>query len=206
MRKIILAGTAILSLALAVPAYAQTSNDAAATVGGTAGAAAGGTVGFVVGGPIGAIIGGFAGAVLGAETAVSANAVKYAGEHPVERVYVDGSLDVGSKLGADVIVHEIPDEPGFGYVYANNRVYIVKRDSGEIVYSPGYLISQSDVAYVEANPVASVEYKGELLAGAQLDGAVALTVLPDDQYYSYAYLNDRPVLVDNSTRTVVWVR
>lgn len=206
MRKLILASTAILALSLAAPAYAQTTNDAAATVGGTAGAATGGAVGFVVGGPIGAIIGGFAGAVIGAETAVSINSVKYAGEHPVDRVFIEGNLDVGTRIGANVVIHEIPDDPGFGYIYANNRVYIVDRATGEIVYSPGYLISEEAVAYVEANPSASVVYNGELVAGAQLDGSVTLSALPNDQFYSYAYLNDRPVLVDNATRTVVWIR
>ena len=64
MRKLILAGAAILSLSAAIPAYAQ-DTDAAAGAGAAVGATSGATLGFIFGGPVGAIIGGFSGAIIG---------------------------------------------------------------------------------------------------------------------------------------------
>jgi hypothetical protein len=29
--------------------------------------------------------------------------------------------------------------------------------------------------------------------------------VPDDEQYSYVYVNDKPVLIDSKTDTVVWV-
>src|SRR5690606_11966609 len=90
MHKLILAGAAVLALSAALPAAAQ-DNDAAAGAGAAVGATTGGTIGFLRGGPVGAIIGGFSGAVIGGS--VSDAAVSYAGNHPVEQVYLDTDLD-----------------------------------------------------------------------------------------------------------------
>ena len=122
MRKLILAGAALLSLSTALPAFAQ-DNDAAAGAGAAVGATTGGTIGFLIGGPIGAIIGGFSGAVIGG--GVSDAAIAYAGNHPVEQVYLDTDLDVGVKVSSDVELHPIEGDDDLSYFYANGRVWIV---------------------------------------------------------------------------------
>jgi outer membrane lipoprotein SlyB len=206
MRKLLMLGVAVISLGAAAPAIAQSNNDAEATVGATAGGAAGGTLGFLIGGPIGAIVGGFAGAVIGGEAAVSPEAVRYAGENPVEPVYLETDIDVGYQVGNEITVHPIEGDDKFGYFYANNRVYIVDRETLTVVQSPGFLIPQDAVAYVESNPSTSVEFDGELAAGVTLDSNIEIASIPDYPDYGYVYVQDRPALVDLDSRTVVWVR
>lgn len=206
MRKLLLIGVALASLGAAAPALAQSSQTTEAAAGATVGGATGGTIGFLLGGPIGAIVGGWAGAVIGGEAAVSDASVRYAGEHPVDVVYLDTDLSVGARIGDDVVIHPIEGDDQYGYIYANNRVYIVDLASHEIVQSPGYLIPNDAVAYVESNPTASISVDGDIGPGFQLDANVALADIPDTRVYQYAYINDRPVLVDAGTRTVVWVR
>lgn len=205
MRKLLLIGVALASLGTAMPAFAQ-SNDSKAVVGATAGGATGGTIGFLLGGPVGAIVGGWAGAVIGGEAAVSDASIKFAGENPVDVVYLDSDLTVGAKIGDDVTIHPIEGDDKFGYIYANNRVYIVDLETRAVVQSPGYLIPNETVAFVEANPTASITVEGEIAPGFELGADVALVDIPENRTYKYVYINDRPVLVDASTHTVVWVR
>lgn len=209
MKKLLTSSLAVIALA-AGPAFAQISEspqtDDDALLGGSAGAAAGGTVGFVLGGPIGAIVGGFTGAVLGAEAAVPEQTIVYAGNNPVEPVYLDTQLEVGAAVPETVTVYEVEPTPEYGYFYANNRVYIVDNNSREIVYSPGFTIPQDAVSYVEANPTTSVEISGDLAPGAQIDGTVEISTVPDYPRYGYVYVDDRPALVDRDTRTIVWIR
>ena len=206
MRKLLLLGVALASLGAASPVLAQSSQTGNAVAGASVGGATGGTIGFLLGGPVGAIVGGWAGAVIGGEAAVSDASVRYAGEHPVDVVYLDSDLSVGAKLGADVKVYPIEGDDQYGYIYANNRVYIVDLASNEVVQSPGYLIPNETVTYVESNPTASISVDGDIGPGFKLDADVALADIPDSRTYKYAYINDRPVLVDSSSHTVVWVR
>jgi hypothetical protein len=201
MRKLLLAGVAVLALGAAAPAIAQDSN--AAGAGAAAGATAGGTLGFIFGGPIGAIIGGFSGAVIG--SGVADATITYAGNHPVDVVYVDDNLDVGYKVSGSLKVYPIEGDDAHGYFYANNRVWIVDLGTGEIVASPGFVVSEKAVAFVKANPTTSITFSGNLAAGAQIGGDVTLTDVPDVTGYGYVYLNDRPALVDTRTHVVVWV-
>ncbi len=196
MRKSLIIGAALFSLAAAMPAYA-------AGVGATTGAASGATLGFVLGGPLGAVIGGFSGAAIGSGTEDAA--VTFAGTHPVEQVYVDGDLSVGYKVGSRIKVHAIDGDDARGYFYANNRVWIVDRSSGAIVASPGFVVSQNDVTYVKKHPTASIRISGKVAPGVVLDSDVALTDIPDAHGYSYVYVDNRPALVDASSRTVIWV-
>lgn len=209
MKTLLMAAAAALALA-ATPALAQISQtpatDDQAVAGGTAGAATGGTLGFLIGGPIGAIVGGFAGAVLGAEATVPDQTIVYAGNNPVAPVYFDALFDVGSTVPPDITVYPVTPTPQYGYLYANNRVYIVDNSSRQIVYSPGYAIPAGAVAYVEANPTASISIDGSVSAGATLDGSVQVSTLPDYPRYGYVYINGRPALVDTGSRTVVWMR
>lgn len=206
MRKLLFLGVALVSLGAAMPAIAQSSQSGEAVAGATVGGATGGTIGFLLGGPVGAIVGGWAGAVIGGEAAVSDASIKYAGENPVDVIYLDSNLTVGSQIGADVTIHAIEGDDQYGYIYANNRVYIVDLETRAIVQSPGYLIPNEAVAYVEANPTASISIDGDLGPGFQIDADVALNDIPNNRTYQYIYINDRPALVDAGTRTVVWVR
>lgn len=206
MRNLLMIGVALAALGAAMPAYAQTSDDSKAVAGATVGGAAGGTIGFLLGGPIGAIAGGWAGAVIGGEAAVSEASIRYAGENPVDVVYLEGDLSVGSAFADDVRIYPIEGDDQYGYIYANNRVYIVDLESRAIVQSPGFLISQDAVAYVEANPTTSITIDGDVAAGFQLGADVGLTEIPHQNSYRYVYVNGRPALVDFGTRTVVWVR
>jgi hypothetical protein len=206
MNKIVLTSVALLAMASASPALAQSNADTGAAIGGTAGGASGAIVGGMVGGPIGAVVGGFAGAVIGADAGVSTAAVDYAVANPVEPVYLEGPVEVGSTLAGDVVIHDVPGDKAFGYAYINNRVYLIERSSHRIVQSPGYIVPQKTVTYVEANPATSVTVEGDLAAGLTLNDSIQLNPIPDDSSYSYVYINDRPALVDNSSRVVVWVK
>lgn len=208
MRKILLASVAVLALgvAMAAPSYAQNTTgnkEAGAVVGGTAGAVTGGTIGFFLGGPIGAVIGGFAGATIGGAAGVSATSIDYAANNPVDTITIDGDLDVGFVVPEDIVLAEVPDDPAFGYIYANNRVYIVDRETRAIVHSPGFLIPNDVVAYVEANPVDDVEFDGSLEAGVEFSGDII--EIPDNSFYGYVYVEGRPVLVERRSGRVVWL-
>ena len=203
MRKLILAGAALLTLsAAALPAYAQ-DNDAAAGAGAAVGATTGGSIGFLLGGPIGAIIGGFSGAVIGG--GVSEAAVSYAGNHPVEQVYLDTDLDVGVKVSSDVQLHPIEGDDSLSYFYANGRVWIVSNASGEIVASPGFVVPEAAVAYVKANPTTSVTIDGDVAPGFVVSGDIEVDDIPDARGYAYFYVDDRPALLDTRSRTVIWI-
>jgi hypothetical protein len=206
MRKLLLASVAVLAFGAMSPAMAQNNNTTAgAAVGGTAGGVTGGTIGFFLGGPIGAVIGGFTGAVIGSQAAVSASTVEYSARNPVDPIYLDDDIEVGYKLGNNVKVYPVEGDDKYGYVYANNRVYIVDMNTHEVVHSPGYVIPERTVAYVKAHPSANLSFKGELAPGAELSGDFQFGDIPDDPSYSYAYIDNRPVLVDRRSHRVVWV-
>ena len=202
MRKLILATAAVLTLSTALPAIAQDS-DAVTGAGAAVGATTGGTIGFFVGGPLGAIIGGFTGAVIGGS--VSEAAVTYAGNNPVESVYLDTDLDVGVTVSSDVKLYPIEGEDDLSYFYANGRVWIVVTSTGEIVASPGYVVPESAIAYVKANPTASIEIDGDVEPGFVIDADVDVAEIPDARGYAYFYVDDRPALVDVRSSTVIWI-
>lgn len=210
MRKILLTGVAVLALSAATvtPLFAQDNNStseekAGAVVGGTAGAVTGGTIGFFLGGPIGAVIGGFTGAAIGGAAGVSAASIDYAANNPLDPIVIEGDLDVGYVVPEDIVLAEVPDDPKYGYIYANNRVYIVDRETREIVHSPGFLIPNDVVSYVESNPTDDVEWDGELAAGVEFSGEIQ--DIPDNSFYGYVYVDGRPVLVEKASLRVVWV-
>lgn len=212
MKKILLASVAALSLAAAMPTFAQDAvvgvetNDAeaGAVVGATGGGVTGAVVGGLLGGPIGAVIGGFAGATIGAEAGITASSVDYVTANPVEPIYLDTSANVGFVVPADVTIYPIVGDDTYGYVYANDRVWIVDLASRTLVQSPGYLVPQTSADYVMANPVAPAELDGDVVVGYVVPETVQLTAVPDSSY-SYIYIGDRPALVDSSTRTVIWL-
>jgi len=193
MRKLILAGAAVLTLSTALPAFAQDTN-AAAGAGATVGATTGGTIGFLLGGPVGAIIGGFSGAVIGGS--VSESAVAYAGNHPVDPIFLDTDLDVGVKVSSDVKLYPIEGDDDLSYFYANGRVWIVSNSTLEIVASPGFFVPESAVAYVKANPTTSITIDGTVKPGFVVDADVEVADIPDAKGYAYFYVDNRPALLD----------
>lgn len=209
MRKFLLASAAILALGAASPVLAQSTaaeqSDAGAAIGGSAGAATGATAGFFVGGPIGAVVGGFAGAILGASAGVSAASVNYVSTHPVQPVYLDGPVDVGTKLNSSVEIYPVQNDAAHGYFYANGRAYIVDAKTRTVVMSPGYIIPQADVTYARSHRRDSISIKADIRPGYRFDKPPEYGQLPDNSAYSYVYVNDQPALVDNRTNTIVWV-
>lgn len=126
----------------------STAVDTGVAVGGTAGA----VTGAIVGGPVGAVIGGFAGAMLGTAAAVPQPAVDYVVAHPVEPVVIEGGVSAGMVVPEAVTLTPIPDHPEYAYVYVDGRPVLVRMESREVVYSPGYVVAPQTVSYVEANP------------------------------------------------------
>ncbi|MNT57293.1 hypothetical protein D3C72_1946530 [compost metagenome] len=161
-------------------------------------------IGGLLGGPIGAVIGGFAGATIGAEAGIATSSVDYVATHPVEPIYLDGAVDVGFVVPAEVEIYPIEGDPAYGYIYANDRVWIVDLETRAAVLSPGYLVPQAAADFAVANPVTSVEAQGDVVVGYVLPDGTEVTTIPDSRY-GYVYFDDRPALVDSSTNTVIWI-
>lgn len=213
MKNILLASVAALSLAAALPALAQdrvvgvesnSNAEAGAVIGATGGGTTGAVIGGLLGGPIGAIIGGFAGATIGAEAGIETSTIEYVGANPVEPIYIEGAADIGFVVPADVTIYPIEGDTKYGYVYANDRVWIVDMQTRAFVQSPGYLVPQASADYVLANPVTPIEAQGDVVVGYVLPDGSQINTIPDSRY-GYVYFGDRPALVDPDTRTVIWV-
>lgn len=58
--------------------------------------------------------------------------------------------------------------------------------------------------YVRGNPVDPIYLDGEVVVGAGIPDTVALSEVPDSEYY-YAYVNGVPVLVEREQRRVVHI-
>ena len=76
---------------------------------------------------------------------------------------------------------------------------------GAIGAGVGANISSSAEDYARAHRVASVAYDGDLKLGYRVGHGLQIYAVPSDEQYSYVYVNDRPVLIDNTTNTVVWI-
>src|SRR5690606_40146207 len=118
---------------------------------------------------------------------VSESAVAYAGNHPVDPIFVETDLDIGVKVSSDVKLYPIEGEDDLSYFYANGRVWIVSNSSGEIVASPGFVVPESVVAYVKAHPTTSVTIDGDVKPGFQLNADVEVADILDARCYAYFY-------------------
>jgi hypothetical protein len=124
MRKLLLAGAAAVALTAFVPTATMAEDfNKGVIVGGTAGAWTGGTIGFLLGGPIGAVIGGWTGAAIGATVLA---------HHGRNDDVAYGSFQVGDRVEG-VRLRSISGEDRYGYFRADGYVYIVDRDTREIV-------------------------------------------------------------------------
>lgn len=144
MNKLFVSIASLALLAAPTLAYAQSTDadaDAGAVVGGTAGGATGAVVGGLIFGPIGAVIGGFTGATIGAAAGVDAASVEYVRLNPTEPVVIDGDIDVGFAVPAEIELHVIEGDDAHGYFYTNDRVYFVNLDDRTVVYSPGVVVA-----------------------------------------------------------------
>lgn len=204
VRKMLVAGVATLALGVGA-VQAQDNRDGDRLLGATAAGTTGAVAGAVIGGPVGAIIGGFAGAVIGAEAAVPSGAVDYVVANPVEPVYFEGEVSSGVPLPETVTLYEIPDYPEYGYVYLDERPVVVELASRQVVYSPGVILPDTAVTYVEQNPLDPVVVDTEIVTGAVLPQEIEVIELPDYPTYGYIYTESGPVLVERGTRTVIWV-
>ncbi|KKB08347.1 hypothetical protein VE26_15115 [Devosia chinhatensis] len=148
-------------------------------------------------------MGGFAGAVIGAEAGIETSTIDYVSANPVEPIYIDGALEVGYAVPSGVTVYP-SDNPAYGYIYANGRVWIVDMAASTLVYSPGYVVNQSAVDYATANPIGEINAQGDVVVGYVVPEDAQITPVPEDPYYGYVYINGRPAVVDTSTRAVVW--
>jgi uncharacterized protein YraI len=73
-------------------------------------------------------------------------------------------------------------------------------DAAPIVLTPPPTVG----VYVETHPVQPVMLNGEVVLGAGLPQDVALAPVPDYDY-NYAYVNQVPVLVEPTTRRIVYI-
>lgn len=77
--------------------------------------------------------------------------------------------------------------------------------SEPVVYASTYTPPPPAVGtYVTNNAVNSFAYEGNVMVGASLPQTVVLNNVPDYRY-QYVYVNDMPVLVDPATRRIVYV-
>ncbi|HVW55681.1 MAG TPA: DUF1236 domain-containing protein [Rhizobiaceae bacterium] len=214
MRKFLYA-TAALALIAASAAHADERGrtTAGAMVGGATGAA----TGAVIGGPVGAAVGGVVGAAIGAGS-VPHHVRTYIVEHPVESVRIQGRIERGSELPDSVVIHEIPQDPDYGYVYVDQRPVVVKMDSRKVVYEGDVRAVDSDataavrvaqppdevITYVEKHHVRPVRVEERVRVGTVLPDTIDLTPVPDDPDYGYVYVDQRPVVVRMRNREVVY--
>lgn len=144
MNRFIASAIAITLLGMPVAAQAQiikSDTNANAAVGGAAGGVTGAVVGGLVFGPIGAAIGGFTGATIGAAGGVETSSVDYVRLNPTDPVVIDGDVQVGYVVPADVELHIIEGDNAHGYFYTNDRAYFVNMADRTVVYSPGTVVA-----------------------------------------------------------------
>lgn len=211
MRKILMAGAA-LALIGVTAAYADDRDKEA--LGGAAGGAAGAAAGAVVGGPVGAIVGGVAGFAIGAEAAVPEDARVYVMQNPTPPVVLEGQVTADTRFDDTVTLTPIPEHPDLAYVYVDNRPIIVRMDSRQVIYAPEVEttasissdIPEATITYVERHPLDPVVLEGPVEAGVVIPETVQIVEVPENPSYGYIYVDQRPVLVDRTSREVIWVR
>ncbi|MEK1889074.1 MAG: DUF1236 domain-containing protein [Phyllobacterium sp.] len=128
--------------------------------------------------------------------------------NPSDPVVFDEDVSQGYVVPKKIVVHEIPDNPGYGYIYVNGRPVIVSMENRRVVYlsESARAVPDDAITYIERNPVDTVMIDGPVSRGTVIPDDVRLTEIPDQPGYSYVYVDQRPALIDRGTRRVVWVR
>jgi uncharacterized protein YcfJ len=103
----------------------------------------------------------------------------------------DGGTAVGAAAGATA-----------GFFIAGPIGAVV---GGVIGAGTGASIAASDEDYVRSHRVDSVTYDGDVKVGYRVGQGLKMYAVPNEDKYSYVYVNDHPVLIDNQNQTVVWV-
>lgn len=144
---------------------------------------------------------------------VPQSARDYVIANPSDPVVIEDELSQGYVVPEDIVIREIPESPGYGYIYVEGRPVIVSMENRQVVYlsdtggpSAGGTFPDEVITYVEKHPSDPVVIEGELTTGAVIPADVPLVEVPDQPRYSYIYVDDRPALVERETRRVVWVR
>lgn len=107
----------------------QDNTGANAVAGGTAGAIAG----AIVGGPLGAAVGAVIGMGAGGAATPTETTVTYVRENPVDHVYLDGEVVVGSGLPEGVTLQPVP-ESEYHYAYINGVPVIVDSTERRVLH------------------------------------------------------------------------
>lgn len=136
MRKLVLIGAAVAMVSFAIPAATPALAEdvgPGAVVGGTTGAWTGGTIGFFLGGPIGAFIGGSTGAIIGG--GVGSSVDRDSGDFGYDGPGYSGGAGyaIGDIVDDGIRLRRISGESAYGYFRAEGMIYVVDRDSREIV-------------------------------------------------------------------------
>lgn len=102
--------------------------------------------------------------------------------------------------GSDVVVVDPPAAGGAGDVVIDDTTgAIIAGDAGPAIEPPGEVRS-----YVTSHRIEPVYLDGEVVVGGSLPDTVDLTEIPDYEY-RYVYVNGQPVLVEPSSRRIVYV-
>lgn len=96
-------------------------------------AVGGAIAGAAIGGPVGAVVGGVVGAAVGAAVDPPNEVRTYVTSHPVDPVYFDGEVVVGSTLPDGVKFVEVPDYK-YQYVYVNGVPVLVDPTNRQVVH------------------------------------------------------------------------
>lgn len=129
--------------------------------------------------------------------------------HPADPVVIDDNISQGYVVPERIVVHPIPESPGYGYIYVDGRPVIVSMENRQVVYlsDDSGDVPDEVITYVERNPIDAVIIDGPVDTGTVIPEDVPLVAVPDQPRYSYVYVDEgRPALVDNGTRRIVWVR
>lgn len=102
--------------------------------------------------------------------------------------------------GSDVVVVDPPAAGGAGDVVIDDTTgAIIAGTAGPAIEPPGEVRS-----YVTSHRIEPVYLDGEVVVGGSLPDTVDLTEIPDYEY-RYVYVNGQPVLVEPSSRRIVYV-
>src|SRR5262245_15790868 len=98
--------------------------------------------------------------------------------HPSDPVVVDGDLSQGYVVPKRIVIHRIPDNPDYGYMYVDGRPVIVSLADRRVVYLTegvgGGAIPDAAITYIERNPVDTVMIDGPVSRGVVIPEDVPL--------------------------------
>jgi uncharacterized protein YraI len=102
--------------------------------------------------------------------------------------------------GTQVVVTRRPADSGVRIVEAPTIIDRRATSSVATVVDPPERVR----TYIRTNAVEPIYLDDDLVVGADLPGTVTLRDIPDYEY-RYVYVNDRPVLVEPTSRRIVYV-